>query len=128
MHVEDLLRLESLGLTLLWGDRPQLTREISGVTATDLEDPGRFLQRGELVLSGLVWWAPADDEAKAERFVAALEEAGAVALLAGEETHGACRRCSSRRAGDTASRFSRCRCTGRSGPSPTRCTYGSGAT
>ncbi|SBV00440.1 Sugar diacid utilization regulator [Streptomyces sp. Ncost-T6T-1] len=88
MHVEDLLRLESLDLTLLWGDRPQLTREISGVTATDLEDPGRFLQRGELVLSGLVWWAPADDEAKAERFVAALEEAGAVALLAGEETHG----------------------------------------
>ncbi|NED06250.1 PucR family transcriptional regulator [Streptomyces sp. SID6648] len=88
MHVEDLLRLESLDLTLLWGDRPQLTREISGVTATDLEDPGRFLQRGELVLSGLVWWSPADDEAKAERFVAALEEAGAVALLAGEETHG----------------------------------------
>lgn len=88
MHVEDLLRLESLDLTLLWGDRPQLTREITGVTATDLEDPGRFLQRGELVLSGLVWWAPADDEAKAERFVAALEEAGAVALLAGEETHG----------------------------------------
>ncbi|MDJ1644110.1 PucR family transcriptional regulator [Streptomyces pakalii] len=88
MHVEDLLRLESLDLTLLWGDRPQLTREITGVTATDLEDPGRFLQRGELVLSGLVWWAPADDEAKAERFVAALAEAGAVALLAGEETHG----------------------------------------
>ncbi|MFB7403449.1 PucR family transcriptional regulator [Streptomyces rubiginosohelvolus] len=88
MHVEDLLRLESLDLTLLWGDRPQLTREITGVTATDLEDPGRFLQRGELVLSGLVWWDPADDEAKAERFVAALEEAGAVALLAGEETHG----------------------------------------
>ncbi|OCC09154.1 PucR family transcriptional regulator ligand-binding domain-containing protein [Streptomyces sp. PTY087I2] len=88
MHVEDLLRLESLDLTLLWGDRPQLTREISGVTATDLEDPGRFLQRGELVLSGLVWWAPADDEAKAERFVAALGEAGAAALLAGEETHG----------------------------------------
>ncbi|MFJ6510352.1 PucR family transcriptional regulator ligand-binding domain-containing protein [Streptomyces sp. NPDC091406] len=88
MHVEDLLRLESLDLTLLWGDRPQLTREISGVTATDLEDPGRFLQRGELVLSGLVWWAPADDEAKAERFVAALHGAGAAALLAGEETHG----------------------------------------
>ncbi|MFJ6613408.1 helix-turn-helix domain-containing protein [Streptomyces sp. NPDC091289] len=88
MHVEDLLRLESLDLTLLWGDGPQLTREISGVTATDLEDPGRFLQRDELVLSGLVWWAPVDDEAKAERFVAALHGAGAAALLAGEETHG----------------------------------------
>ncbi|MFE7483290.1 helix-turn-helix domain-containing protein [Streptomyces sp. NPDC057552] len=88
MHVEDLLRLESLDLTLLWGGPPLLAREISGVTATDLEDPGRFLQRGEIVLSGLVWWSAADEEATADRFVAALREAGAAALLAGEETHG----------------------------------------
>ncbi|WP_411081046.1 helix-turn-helix domain-containing protein [Streptomyces sp. cmx-18-6] len=88
MHVEDLLRLESLDLTLLWGGPPLLAREISGVTATDLEDPGRFLQRGEIVLSGLVWWSAADDGAKADRFVAALHDAGAAALLAGEETHG----------------------------------------
>ncbi|MEV1090674.1 helix-turn-helix domain-containing protein [Streptomyces microflavus] len=89
MHVEDLLRLESLDLTLLWGSPPLLAREISGVTATDLEDPGRFLQRGEIVLSGLVWWsAAADEEAKTDRFVAALRDAGAAALLAGEETHG----------------------------------------
>ena len=57
MHVEDLLQLDSLDLTLLWGERPLLTQEVSGVTATDLEDPARFLQPGELVLSGLVWWA-----------------------------------------------------------------------
>ncbi|GFN07879.1 hypothetical protein Smic_64350 [Streptomyces microflavus] len=88
MHVEDLLRLESLDLTLLWGSPPLLAREISGVTATDLEDPGRFLQRGEIVLSGLVWWSAADEEAKTDRFVAALRDAGAAALLAGEETHG----------------------------------------
>ncbi|WP_432150624.1 PucR family transcriptional regulator [Streptomyces sp. bgisy029] len=88
MHVEDLLRLESLDLTLLWGGPPQLAREISGVTATDLEDPGRFLQRGEIVLSGLVWWSAADEEATADRFVAALHDAGVAALLAGEETHG----------------------------------------
>lgn len=88
MHVEDLLRLESLDLALLWGGPPQLVREISGVTATDLEDPGRFLQRGEIVLSGLVWWSAADEEATADRFVAALHDAGAAALLAGEETHG----------------------------------------
>lgn len=88
MHVEDLLQLDSLDLTLLWGDRPLLTQEVSGVTATDLEDPARFLQPGELVLSGLVWWAAGDGRAKADRFVAALRSAGATALLAGEETHG----------------------------------------
>ncbi|MFD0021351.1 PucR family transcriptional regulator [Streptomyces sp. NPDC058382] len=88
MHVEHLLQLESLGLTLLWGEEPLPAREISGVTATDLEDPARFLQQGEVVLSGLVWWHPADGPEKADRFVAALRSAGAVALLAGEETHG----------------------------------------
>ncbi|MFF1924068.1 PucR family transcriptional regulator [Streptomyces sp. NPDC058221] len=88
MHVEHLLQLESLGLTLLWGEEPLPAREISGVTATDLEDPARFLQQGEVVLSGLVWWNTADGPDKADRFVAALRSAGAVALLAGEETHG----------------------------------------
>ncbi|MFE1768331.1 PucR family transcriptional regulator [Streptomyces angustmyceticus] len=88
MHVQDLLQLASLDLTLLWGDDPLLTREVSGVTATDLEDPARFLQPGELVLSGLVWWTPDDGRRKADRFVSALCSAGATALLAGEETHG----------------------------------------
>ncbi|RBL81072.1 PucR family transcriptional regulator, partial [Streptomyces cavourensis] len=45
-------------------------------------------QPGEIVLSGLVWWSAADEEATADRFVAALRGAGAAALLAGEETHG----------------------------------------
>ncbi|MCX4680643.1 PucR family transcriptional regulator [Streptomyces sp. NBC_01433] len=88
MHVENLLQLEALDLTLVWGDSRLLAREISGVTATDLEDPTRFLQRGEVVLSGLVWWNPTDHPEKADRFVAALQSAGAAALLAGEETHG----------------------------------------
>ncbi|WP_405912179.1 PucR family transcriptional regulator [Streptomyces sp. NBC_00963] len=88
MHVEQLLQLESLDLALLWGERPLLTREISGVTATDLEDPARFLQQGEIVLSGLVWWSPGDSPAKTDHFVSALRSAGATALLAGEETHG----------------------------------------
>ncbi|WP_043263231.1 helix-turn-helix domain-containing protein [Streptomyces sp. CT34] len=88
MHVHDLLQLDSLDLSLLWGEGPLLTREVGGVTATDLEDPARFLQPGELVLSGLVWWTPGDGRAKADRFVAALAAAGAAALLAGEETHG----------------------------------------
>ncbi|MFE6686756.1 helix-turn-helix domain-containing protein [Streptomyces sp. NPDC057743] len=89
MHVHDLLQLDALDLTLLWGEEPLLAQEVSGVTATDLEAPARFLQPGELVLSGLVWWAPEDGREKADRFVAALAEAGASALLAGEETHGA---------------------------------------
>ncbi|MFC9293377.1 PucR family transcriptional regulator [Streptomyces sp. NPDC057011] len=89
MHVLDLLHTDNLGLTLLWGEDALLGQEVSGVTATDLEDPGRFLGPGELVLSGLVWWAEGDTaEAKAERFVTALAQAGATALLAGEETHG----------------------------------------
>ncbi|MFB7634577.1 helix-turn-helix domain-containing protein [Streptomyces sp. NPDC056149] len=89
MHVHDLLQLDALDLTLLWGEESLLAQEVSGVTATDLEAPARFLQPGELVLSGLVWWAPEDGREKADRFVAALSEAGAAALLAGEETHGA---------------------------------------
>ncbi|OAR22936.1 transcriptional regulator, PucR family protein [Streptomyces sp. ERV7] len=88
MHVGHLLQLDSLDLTLLWGEAPLLGREISGVTATDLEDPARFLQEGEVVLSGLVWWSPGQDRAKTDRFVSALRTSGAIALLAGEETHG----------------------------------------
>ncbi|MBD0744554.1 helix-turn-helix domain-containing protein [Streptomyces sp. CBMA152] len=89
MHVGHLLQLDSLDLALLWGEEPLLGREISGVTATDLEDPARFLQEGEIVLSGLVWWSPGDDRVRTDRFVSALRTAGATALLAGEETHGA---------------------------------------
>ncbi|MCZ1005872.1 PucR family transcriptional regulator ligand-binding domain-containing protein [Streptomyces lydicus] len=88
MHVQDLLQLDALDLTLLWGEGPLLTREVSGVTATDLADPERFLQPGELVLSGLVWWTPDAGRATVDRFVTALHSAGATALLAGEETHG----------------------------------------
>ncbi|MFE4634231.1 helix-turn-helix domain-containing protein [Streptomyces sp. NPDC056773] len=89
MHVLDLLQSDNLGLTLLWGEQSLLGQEVSGVTATDLEEPGRFLGPGELVLSGLVWWRPgASAAARTDRFVAALADAGARALLAGEETHG----------------------------------------
>ncbi|WP_329578553.1 PucR family transcriptional regulator [Streptomyces sp. NBC_01361] len=89
MHIEHLLRDESLGLRLLWADEPQLRQEISGVTVTDLEDPARFVRPAEVVLSGLVWWTQRSGRAKADRFVSALRTAGAAVLLAGEETHGA---------------------------------------
>ncbi|WP_328608274.1 PucR family transcriptional regulator [Amycolatopsis sp. NBC_00345] len=89
MRVAELLGLETLDLTLTWGDDALAGREVRGVTVTDLEDPRRFVRPGDLVLSGLVWWTPEHGRAKAERFVAALREAGAAALFAGEETHGA---------------------------------------
>ncbi|MFG2436419.1 helix-turn-helix domain-containing protein [Streptomyces sp. NPDC048508] len=89
MYVDHLLNDESLGLRLLWAEEPQLRQEISGVTATDLEDPARFVRPGEVVLSGLVWWSREDGADRAERFVSALSTAGAAVLLAGEETHGA---------------------------------------
>jgi hypothetical protein len=89
MHVHDLLQLDPLDLTLLWGERRRLTREIGAVTATDPADPRRFPQHGEIVLSGLVRWHPADGRATTDRFVAAPRTTGAVALPAGEETHGA---------------------------------------
>lgn len=89
MHVDHLLRLDRLDLSLVWGDEALLGQEIRGVTATDLEAPARFLQPGEVVLSGLVWWSPDGGSDKADSFVSALRGAGAVALLAGEETHGA---------------------------------------
>ncbi|WP_428950425.1 helix-turn-helix domain-containing protein [Streptomyces sp. cg35] len=89
MHVEHLLKDETLGLRLLWAADALLEREISGVTVTDLENPARFVRPGEVVLSGLVWWTPRGGPGRAERFVSALRGAGAAALLAGEETHGA---------------------------------------
>ncbi|MFG2330959.1 PucR family transcriptional regulator [Streptomyces sp. NPDC048604] len=87
MHVGHLLRLDRLDLSLVWGDEALLGQEIGGVTTTDLEEPARFLRPGEIVLSGLVWWSRGGDPATADRFVAALRQAGVVALLAGEETH-----------------------------------------
>ncbi|MFI7387227.1 PucR family transcriptional regulator [Streptomyces sp. NPDC049813] len=88
MHVEHLLDDQSLGLRPVWAEPGLLGREISGVTVTDLEDPGRFVRAGEAVLSGLVWWTPDGGEEKADRFVRALRRVDAAVLLAGEETHG----------------------------------------
>ncbi|WP_405016703.1 PucR family transcriptional regulator [Kitasatospora sp. NBC_00070] len=88
MIVGDLLALEDLHIELAWGPAELLDRQVTGVTSTDLRDPARYLQAGELVLSGLVWWRP-DDASGALRFATALRSAGVAALLAGEGTHGA---------------------------------------
>ncbi|WP_035846642.1 PucR family transcriptional regulator [Kitasatospora azatica] len=90
MIVGDLLQVPDLPLGLAWGPPELLEREVTGVTSTDLQDPARYLQPGELVLSGLVWWQPDHPGARALalRFATSLRSAGVAALLAGEGTHG----------------------------------------
>ncbi|MER7846417.1 PucR family transcriptional regulator [Kitasatospora sp. NPDC096077] len=87
MIVGDLLHLDDLSIRLAWGTPDLLDRPVTGVSSTDLQDPARYLQPGELVLTGLVWWQPADASG-ALRFATALRSAGVAALLAGEGTHG----------------------------------------
>jgi DNA-binding PucR family transcriptional regulator len=99
MQLRDLLAHPGLGLRLLHagGDPDALDRPVRWVYTTDLIDPARYLSGGELVISGLVWRREPGDS---ERFVAAVADAGAAALAAGEAVfHGipedlvdACRR------------------------------------
>ncbi|MDT0305751.1 PucR family transcriptional regulator ligand-binding domain-containing protein [Streptomyces sp. DSM 44917] len=73
------------GLRLLSGDAASLERPVRGVMTTDLRDPSRYLNGGELVLTGLAWWrGPADSEP----FVRILAAAGAAGLAAGEAEFG----------------------------------------
>ncbi|WP_406197075.1 PucR family transcriptional regulator [Kitasatospora sp. NBC_01560] len=87
MIVGDLLDLDDLQIRLAWGTPELLARPATGISSTDLQDPARYLRPGELVLTGLVWWQPADGSG-ALRFATALRSAGVAALLAGEGTHG----------------------------------------
>ncbi|MFD7733079.1 PucR family transcriptional regulator [Kitasatospora phosalacinea] len=80
MRVRDLLAPGAPRLRLLAGE-DELDRQVTGVMTTDLQDPGRYLHGGELVLTGMLWrTAPADSE----RFVRTIATAGAAALGAGE--------------------------------------------
>ena len=81
MRLRALLDTPMPGLELLAGDDAQLDREISWVATTDLLDPGRYLNGGELVLTGLVWRREPRDS---EHFARAVAEAGAAAVAAGD--------------------------------------------
>lgn len=84
MRVRDLLAPGAPGLRLLAAEE-ELDRQVSGVMTTDLQDPGRYLHGGELVLTGMLWrTGPADSE----RFVRTLAAGGAVALAAGQAEVG----------------------------------------
>lgn len=79
MLLADLLGDNSLGLRLLTG-RELLDRPVRGVYITDLPDPRRYLEGGELVLTGLVWHGGAQDS---EGFAGALADAGVSGLACG---------------------------------------------
>ncbi|MFJ9695205.1 PucR family transcriptional regulator [Kitasatospora sp. NPDC101183] len=84
MRVRDLLAPGAPRLRLLAAEE-ELDRQVGGVMTTDLQDPGRYLHGGELVLTGMLWrTGPADSE----RFVRTLAAGGAVALAAGEAEVG----------------------------------------
>jgi Purine catabolism regulatory protein-like family/PucR C-terminal helix-turn-helix domain len=78
--LRELLAEPHLHLRLLCGEDEQLDRPVRWVFATELAQPRRYLTGGELVITGLIWRKKAADS---EAFVAALAEAGAVALAAG---------------------------------------------
>ncbi|TQS43547.1 helix-turn-helix domain-containing protein [Cryptosporangium phraense] len=84
MLLGELLDAEDLRLRPLVLPPGADSRPIVDVFTTDLPEPGRYLSGGELVLTGLVWWA-----GDAGAFVDALAGAGATALGAGEAALGA---------------------------------------
>ena len=81
MRLRELLDTPMPGLELLAGPDALLEREISWVATTDLLDPGRYLNGGELVLTGLIWRREPRDS---ERFARAVSEAGGAAIAAGD--------------------------------------------
>ncbi|HET9168614.1 MAG TPA: PucR family transcriptional regulator ligand-binding domain-containing protein [Actinospica sp.] len=57
-----------------------LDRTVRRVVTTDMPDPSRYLQGGELIVTGMIWRKEPQD---AERFVSAVAASGASALAAG---------------------------------------------
>jgi Purine catabolism regulatory protein-like family/PucR C-terminal helix-turn-helix domain len=57
-----------------------LDRDVRWVVTTDMPDPSRYLQGGELIVTGMIWRKGPQD---AERFVSAIAASGASALAAG---------------------------------------------
>ncbi|WP_027504986.1 PucR family transcriptional regulator [Rhodococcus sp. UNC23MFCrub1.1] len=78
MKVHDLLDMPHLGLDPLVSDDGRDT-VIRWVVTTDMLDPGRYLEGGELVLTGLMWHTRPEDS---DVFVRAITGAGVAALAA----------------------------------------------
>ncbi|MGV9773844.1 PucR family transcriptional regulator [Streptosporangium sp. NPDC003464] len=84
MRLNTLLEMTELQLSLVTG-RDELDRMIRWVITTDLLDPGRYLNGGELVLTGLIWRQRPEDS---DRFVRGLADARVSALGAGDPQRG----------------------------------------
>ncbi|MEO5608106.1 MAG: helix-turn-helix domain-containing protein [Ornithinibacter sp.] len=85
MRMRDLLSMPDFSLTLLHGDEDSLDRPLRLTYSSDLIDPSRYLDGGELVVSGLVWRSCPEDS---ETYAANLAAAGAAGLAAGEALFG----------------------------------------
>ncbi|QBI54528.1 PucR family transcriptional regulator [Streptomonospora litoralis] len=79
MRIRDLVAIAHLRLRFLAGQE-HADREIGRVYTTDLLHPERYLDGGELVLTGLMWRRGPEDP---DTFVRAITESGAVGLGAG---------------------------------------------
>ncbi|MGB4779631.1 PucR family transcriptional regulator ligand-binding domain-containing protein, partial [Microbacterium sp.] len=85
MQLQELLDAGPLKVSVLYADADDLRREFTWTYTTDLIDPRRYLSRGQLLLTGLVWH---DGPASSDTFVGRAVEAGAAALLVGDARHG----------------------------------------
>ncbi|MGW7682509.1 PucR family transcriptional regulator [Kribbella sp. NPDC054772] len=85
MLLAELLDAPELGLRLLHSAGGTLDRPIGRLVTTDLLEPGRYLNGGEVVLTGLVWRRrPMDSEV----FVSSMAGRGATTILAGKAQLG----------------------------------------
>ena len=80
MRLEELLRIDRLGLSVVYAEQDALQREVTGAYITDLPDPSRFLSVGDVVLTSGMWRARPD---AAEEFVGALARQHVAALIVG---------------------------------------------
>ncbi|HEY4569935.1 MAG TPA: helix-turn-helix domain-containing protein [Kribbella sp.] len=85
MLLSELLDAPELGLRLLHLAGGVLDRPIGRLVTTDLLEPGRYLNGGEVVLTGLVWRRQPTDS---EVFVASMAGRGATTILAGKAQLG----------------------------------------
>ncbi len=85
MLLSELLDAPELGLRLLHSAGGALDRPTGRLVTTDLLEPGRYLNGGEVVLTGLVWRRRPEDS---ELFVASMAGRGAATILAGKALLG----------------------------------------
>ncbi|WP_261165673.1 PucR family transcriptional regulator [Microbacterium sp. Marseille-Q6965] len=80
MNLRELLARTELGLSVIAGEPASLAREVRRGYITDLPDPSRFVEAGDVVLSSGLWTARPGG---AERFVHALSSRSVTALVLG---------------------------------------------